>query len=257
MQPKDKCLLYSVILLLIFASIDTVGATNRKLPFNVGEKLHFELKWSFIPIGEAVLEVMNPKVIDGVQAYHFSMTAKTNAFADTFYKVRDKVDGYTNKAMTHSLLYKKKQHEGSTRRDVVVNFDWKNRQVQYTTAKENKTALAVLPGAFDPLSAFYYARLFDPEKHKLIERPITDGKKCVIGKVTVVKREKIKVGKKVYDTYLIMPELKHVGGVFKKSKNAKIKLWITADERRLLVKIKSKVIVGSFIGELVPAVQKK
>ena len=72
-----------------------------------------------------------------------------------------------------------------------------------------------------------------------------------------MKREKIEVGKKVYDTYLIMPELKHVGGVFEKSKNAKIKLWITADERRLLVKIKSKVIVGSFIGELVPAVQKK
>ena len=128
--------------------------------------------------------------------------------------------------------------------------------MRYTTATEQKTA-SVFPGAFDPLSAFYYARLFDPAKHKLIERPITDGKKCVIGKVTVVKREKIKVGKKVYDTYLIMPELKHVGGVFKKSKNAKIKLWITADERRLLVKIKSKVIVGSFIGELVPISQKK
>jgi len=159
--------------------------------------------------------------------------------------------------MTHSVLYKKKQHEGSTHRNVVVNFDWKKKQVQYSAAKEKKTTLAVLPGAFDPLSAFYYARLFDPAKHKLIERPITDGKKCVIGRVTVVKREKIKIGKKVYDTYLIMPELKHVGGVFEKSKNAKIKLWITADARRLLVKIESKVIVGSFIGKLVPTGQKR
>jgi hypothetical protein len=256
MQPKIKYLFYSVILLFIFINAITVRADNGKLPFKVGEKLHFELKWSFIPIGEAVLEVMSPKIINGVQAYHFSMTAKTNAFADTFYKVRDKVDGYTDKAMTHSLLYKKQQHEGSTHRDVAVNFDWEKRQMRYTTATEQKTA-SVFPGAFDPLSAFYYARLFDPAKHKLIERPITDGKKCVIGKVTVVKREKIKVGKKVYDTYLIMPELKHVGGVFQKSKNAKIKLWITADERRLLVKIKSKVIVGSFIGELVPISQKK
>ncbi len=244
-----------LILLLILTIVETaaVGATNRTLPFSIGEKLHFELKWSFIPIGEAILEVKSPKNINGVQAYHFSMTAKTNAFADTFYKVRDRVDSYTDKAMTHSLLYKKQQHEGSTHRDVAVNFDWKKRQVQYTTAKKNKTILSVLPGTFDPLSAFYYARLFNPEKHKLIERPITDGKKCVIGRVTVVKREKIKVGKKVYDTYLIMPELKHVGGVFKKSKNAKIKLWITADTKRLLVKIKSKVIVGSFTGELVSA----
>ncbi|MDM8541382.1 DUF3108 domain-containing protein [Desulfococcaceae bacterium HSG9] len=256
MRSKNKYLLYSVILLFIFIGGEAVEADNGKLPFSVGEKLHFELKWSFIPIGQAVLEVMSPKIIDGVPAYHFSLTAQTNAFADTFYKVRDKVDGYTDKAMTHSLLYKKQQHEGSTHRDVVVNFDWKKSQVRYITAKEKKT-VSVLAGAFDPLSAFYYARLFDPAKHKLIERPITDGKKCVVGRVTVVKREKIKVGKKVYDTYLIMPELKHVGGVFKKSKNAKIKLWITADTRRLLVKIKSKVVVGSFVGELVSAGQQQ
>jgi len=257
MQPINKYLLFSIILSLVFTRGAPVGATNEKHPFSIGEKLHFELKWSFIPIGEAVLEVMRPKIINGVQAYHFSMTAKTNSFADTFYKVRDKVDSYTDKAMTHSLLYKKKQHEGSTHRDVTVNFDWKKREVRYSTPKEKETVLAVSPGTFDPLSAFYFARLFDPATHKVIERPITDGKKCVIGRVAVVKREKIKVGKKVYDTYLIMPELKHVGGVFKKSKNAKIKLWITADARRRLVKIQSKVIVGSFIGELVPAGQKK
>jgi hypothetical protein len=46
------------------------------------------------------------------------------------------------------------------------------------------------------------------------------------------------------------PELKEIGGLFKKSKNAKIQLWVTADERRLPVKIASKVSVGSFIGEL-------
>jgi len=257
MQPKTIYLIFSIILTLIFSSQAIAGASNAKHPFQVGEKLHFELKWSFIPIGEAVLEVMPPKVIDGVQAYHFSMTATTNAFADTFYKVRDQVDSYTDQAMTHSLLYTKKQHEGSTHRDVTVNFDWQKKQVLYSTAKEKKTPHPVAPGAFDPLSAFYYARLFDPAKHKRIERPVTDGKKCVTGSVTVVKREKIKVGKKVYDTYLIMPELKHVGGVFKKSKRAKIKLWITADARRILVKLKSKVIVGSFTGELIPADQKK
>jgi hypothetical protein len=32
-----------------------------------------------------------------------------------------------------------------------------------------------------------------------------------------------------------------------------MKLWITADKRRIPVKIKSKVIVGSFVGELISA----
>jgi hypothetical protein len=44
--------------------------------------------------------------------------------------------------------------------------------------------------------------------------------------------------------------------VFKKSKNAKIKLWVTADSRRIPIKIKSKVKIGSFTGELVDAVFK-
>jgi len=46
------------------------------------------------------------------------------------------------------------------------------------------------------------------------------------------------------------PNLKDIGGVFEKSKDAKISIWVTADHRRIPVMIKSKVIVGSFVGEL-------
>ena len=108
-----------------------------------------------------------------------------------------------------------------------------------------------MPGTFDPLSAFYFIRGLDMANGSAIERPITDGKKCIIGRLKVVKRENIKVKSGTYDTWLIEPELKHVGGVFEKSKNAKLQLWVTADSRRIPVKIKSRVVVGSFVGELV------
>jgi hypothetical protein len=49
----------------------------------------------------------------------------------------------------------------------------------------------------------------------------------------------------------VEPSLEHVGGVFEKSKDAKVQIWVTADARRIPVKIKSKVAVGSFVGELV------
>ena len=39
--------------------------------------------------------------------------------------------------------------------------------------------------------------------------------------------------------------------VFKKSKKAKIQIWLTADDRRIPVRIKSKVVVGSFVADLV------
>jgi hypothetical protein len=49
----------------------------------------------------------------------------------------------------------------------------------------------------------------------------------------------------------VEPQLKHIGGVFKKSKDARLQIWVTTDKRHLPVRIKSKVIVGSFVAELV------
>ena len=236
-----------------FGSSLCVKADEKDFPFYPGEKLTFLLKWTIIPAGESVLEVLPMETIDGVKAYHFLLTAKSNAFVDAFYKVRDRIDAYADTEMTHSMLYKKKQREGNTHRDIVVNFDWQNNKAQHTNFKDKHQPIDILPGSFDPLSAFYFVRLFDFQKKSKIERPVTDGKECIIGKLYVIKRETLKLKSGTYDTYLIEPEVKHIGGVFEKSKNAKIQLWVTADKRRIPVKIRSKVVVGSFVGELVSA----
>ncbi|MDD4274916.1 MAG: DUF3108 domain-containing protein [Desulfobacter postgatei] len=47
------------------------------------------------------------------------------------------------------------------------------------------------------------------------------------------------------------PEVIHFGEVFEKSDKPMLRFWITRDERRLPVRIQSKVIVGSIIGDLV------
>ena len=229
------------------------SAIEKNLLFGPGEKLTFKLKWMFITAGEAVLEVLPFETIDHVKSYHFVLTAKSSSFIDHFYKVRDRIDAYMNAEMTHSILYKKDQHEGKRIKDVVVKFDWERNEAIYSNFKQKRKPIDILPGSFDPLSAFYYVRRIGFKENSIIERPVTDGKKCVIGKATVIRRETIQISSGTYDTYLIEPDLKHVGGVFEKSKDAKIQLWVTADKRRIPVKIKSKVVVGSFVGELVSA----
>ena len=240
-------------IIIIFGFTKSVKAVEKNFPFYPGEKLTFQLKWTIIPAGEAVLEVLPIETINGAKAYHFVMTARSNSFIDHFYKVRDRIDAYADIDMTHSILYKKKQHEGKNKKDVVVNFSWEQNKAQYSNFNNKRPPIDLLSGSFDPLSAFYYTRLVELKKNSIIERPVTDGKKCIIGKAFVIKKERIKLASGTYDTYLIEPELKHVGGVFEKSKNAKIQLWVTADKRRIPVKIKSKVVVGSFVGELVSA----
>ncbi len=246
------CIITAIITICGFST--SIKAAEKDFPFYPGEKLTFQLKWSLIPAGKAVLEVLPMETINGVKSYHFVMTVKTNSFVDLFYKFRSRVDAYTDIEMTHSILYKKKQRVRNKTKDIVVNFNWDKNKVRYSISKKKRKPIDILPGSFDPFSAFYYTRLFDPNKNAIIKRPVTDGKKCVVGKASVIKRETIEVAGKTYDTYLIEPDLKHVGGVFEKSKDAKIQLWVTADKRRIPVQIKSKVVVGSFVGELVSAI---
>jgi len=239
--------------LILIGSAASIQADPSKVPFHPGEKLTFILKWEMIPAGEASLEVLPMEIFNGVKSYHFVMTAKSNNFIDVFYKVRDRIDAYTDAKVSRSLFYKKKQREGSHKRDVTVNLNWKKKEAQYANFGKKEKALSLHPGTFDPLSAFYYTRLIDMKVNTFIERPVTDGKKIVKGRAYIKKRETIKVQSGTYDTFLLEPEIKDLGGVFKKSKNAKNQVWVTADHRRIPVQIKSKVVVGSFIGELVSA----
>ena len=240
-------------MVVITGWLDRAFAGSSTIPFATGEKLVFELRWMFVAAGKAVMEIKPHAMLDGKPAWHFVLTAESNSFVDAFYKVRDRIDAYTDARMNHSVHYKKKQLEGDTHRDIVVDFDLQKQTAQYTNFTKKRKPITIMPGTFDPLAAFYFIRGFDMVEGSSIERPITDGKKCIIGKLKVVKRETIKVKDKTYDTWLIEPESKHVGGVFEKSRNAKLQLWITADSQRIPVRIKSRVVVGSFVGDLVSA----
>ena len=220
-------------------------------PFKPGEKMHFVLKYGAIPAGEATLAVHDMDVVQGVEAYHFVMTARSNAFIDIFFKVRDRIDSYADVGMNHSLYYKKDQKEGKTRRDITVDFDWERNESTYVNFNTEPKIINLLPGTFDPLSVFYYSRLLDFHKKEEFEHPVTDGKKNLMGILRVIGNETIRVPAGTFETLVLEPDLQNVEGVFSKKQRARIKLWITNDERMLLVQMKSKARVGSFVAELV------
>ena len=219
-------------------------------PFTPGERLVFSLNWQGISAGKAELITMPITTLSGEPAYHFVLTARTNGFIDNFYKVRNRFEAFANMALTRSLLFKRNQREGDFRREVDVRFDWKRGEAQYATKTKTRTPIPLEDGTFDPLSVLFYVRTLPFAEGAEVKRYVTDGKKSVEGVMRIVKREKITVPAGTYDTYLVKPDTKDIGGVFKKSKNTTISLWLTADYRRMPVKIKSKVAVGSFYGEL-------
>ncbi len=233
---------------------DATAGADTGIPFAPGEKLRFVLMWTVIPAGEAILEVLPMKTLNGQPAYHFRLTARSNAFVDLFYKVRDRIDTFVSADMSHAIEYTHKQREGDNHKDVKVRFDAANSLAEYQDGEKQKKS-EIQPGTFDPLGAFYYSRLADFKSDGIIVCPVSDGNKSVQGQARIIREETIDIVSGTYETYLIEPDLKHVGGVFEKDKNAKIRLWVTADEHHIPVKIASKVAIGTFVGELM-AVEK-
>ena len=242
-----------ILLLLLGAIAAGVPGTLRAgdaLPFAPGERLDFRVRWGIIPAARATLRVLPMTTVNGVPCYHFVATARTRPLVDLFYKVRDRIDAYCDARMTRSLFYRERRL-ARNEKNVTVSFDWKHRVARYSRNGKKRAPVALLPGTFDPLSIFYAFRLAVLTEGGEIDRPVSDGKKCVMGKARVIRKERIRVPCGTFATYLVEPDLAHIGGVFKKSRGAKLRIWVSADRRRIPVRIKSRVSVGSFVADLV------
>ena len=249
---NNKKTIFAIGILAFFVSAGSIAHESqqeRRIPFKPGEKLHFKVRWGFIHAGEAILQILPVEEINGEKVFSFLMTARTTPFVDIFYKVRDTYESLTDIGMHRAIHYRKKK-EGASKKEVTVTFDWEKKETQYIRAGEDWKPVPLIPGSFDPLSVFYAFRTHDLVVGKELLVPVSDGKKCVMGTARILKRERIKVKMGEYDAFLIEPEMKDIGGVFEKSDDANIKVWVTADDKKIPLRFKSKVIVGSFIAEL-------
>ncbi len=236
----------SILLLLLISPTYLLGAQR---PFEPGEKLYYSVSWSKIKVADLTLEVAPIANVKGNQCWHFVMSGQTTGFVDLFYKVRDRVDAYTDLAMTRSIFYTKSTR-GSKSKDERIEFNWGRYEATYFKNGKPRKPVRIQPGTFDPLSVFYVFRMKSLKLGQVIKVPVSDGKKCVIGQGRVVDRQSIKLGNKIYDCLLVIPDLKHIGGAFRHGREAAMKMWFTSDPRHIPVKIETKVKVGRFYLEL-------
>jgi hypothetical protein len=241
--------------MLLPACLFGAGATaaDRKIPFSPGEKLTYDGRWGIIPAGEVTLEVLPKESLDGIETYHFAMTTKTNAAVDLLYKIRERQDSYVSSDMTRSVLYKKRT-ESKHPRDIVVNFNWDKLEATYINFGRSSPPIHIKPGSFDPLALFYILRIQDLTENAVIEIPITDGGMNIRARATIGRRGFIEIKGKKYDSIEVAPDMEELEGVVKKSENPQLRIWFSADEKKIPLKIQSKVGIVSFIFEFVSLV---
>lgn len=247
-KNKNKAVLTAAFILQLFFVPGLLAVEENMNEW--GEQMTFEVRWSFVVAGIATLEFFPEEELNGTSVNYYVYKARTSKFVDLFYKVRDIIESYTDPDLNRSIIYRKTQR-GKSKKDIVVTFDWDKETVQYSLNGNSMDPIEISPDTFDPLSVFYAFRSKLSDDNKEMKINLTDGKRYITALTRTVKRETIKVAGKKYNTILVEPRMEGVGGVFQKTKNARLKIWVTDDSRRIPVRIKSKVAVGSFVADLV------
>jgi uncharacterized protein DUF3108 len=233
-------------LLLVLSMLIMMATTASAL--TVPEKLVFDLTWTGIKAGTATQEI-----IDQQDTVRIVSTARSADWISVFFPVEDRVESVLTKVAPPRFglpqNFRMKVREGKHRRDREIIFDHDKGKARYIDhiGGEN-TEVEIREKTYDPYSSFYYVRTLPLEVGKSVFVSILDNKQLWNVEVQVLKKERLTTILGDVNTILIKPLMKSEG-IFEKK--GEIYIWLTDDEKRIPVKMKTKVTIGSVTATLV------
>ncbi len=219
--------------------------TIHQSAFAVGEHLIFDVGFSFITAGEGSFEIFRADSVYGRECYRIVFTVKSIPSFSWIYKVEDRYETLLDAKGIFPWRFIQHVREGGYSRDFTAEFD----QLNGVAKAENKSYL-IPPYVHDVVSAFYYVRTMDFSQSRI-------GQKYALYNffkdstfqlaVKFLGRQQVSVDAGVFNTIIVEPLIQE-GGLFKSS--GRVVIWLTDDERKIPVKVNTKIVVGSIDAEL-------
>ncbi|MDR3580881.1 MAG: DUF3108 domain-containing protein [Oryzomonas sp.] len=238
---------FLVMALALFTALTVMP--RRASAFPMPERLEFEISYTGIPAGRAVQEV----TLEGNEV-HIVSTAKSASWLRVFFPVDDRIEsvlisGTPPLNIGVPRLYRERIHEGWTRYKKDAVYDRQKLEVNTKDLlKNSETTKSITARTYDTLSSFFYFRSVPLQVGTSYYIDIFDCKRLWNTEVQVLRREVIETPLGRFRTVVIKPLLKSEG-IF--ARTADMYIWLTDDERRIPVLMKSKVKVGSITATLV------
>ncbi len=246
------CVSVILVELLIFpkAQGEQEGQAATALPalpqikaFQPGESLSYDISWSnMLKAGTAVMEVQRERLADGKEALRFSVTSHTVGIVNSLYQLGDTVQSVFDPETMQSLSFSLRERHGrkTRRRDLI--FDYERKIVTIRLNDDPPETVAIPDRVQDSLTALYYLRTredFTPG------RPISfqafDSDKIWDVEVQTLARERVKTPAGDFVTI----KVRAYRGLF--MSEGEVFVWLTDDERKIPVLIKSKIPIGSLV----------
>lgn len=205
------------------------------LPFLNGEKLEYDVKYGFIGVGRATLEVLGVDEIRGTPVVHTMFAVKGGV---RVYRVDDRYESWFDPRTFTALRFAQSIDEGSYERE-------RKYEIYPTRKTFTENEKPEEPSADEPLdegSLIYFLRTLPLEVGKTYElnRYFRPDRNPV--KVIVLRKDRVKVPAGEFNTIVVRPVIK-AKGIFSEGGHAEA--WLTDDSTRTLVQLKSDLKFGS------------
>jgi hypothetical protein len=206
-----------------------------RLPFNDGERLEYQVKYGFLGVGSATLQVLGLDSVRGTPAVHAQFLVQGGV---KIYRVNDRYESWFDPRSLTTLRTVQHIDEGSYDRDRHYEF-YPDRQMM---SENGKPDTATVAEPLDEASFLFFLRTIPLEVGRTYQfnryfkpdrNPVT---------VVVERKEAVKVPAGSFNTIVVRPVIK-TSGIFGEGGRAEV--WFTDDSARTLVQLKSKLKFGS------------
>jgi hypothetical protein len=220
--------------------LKTQPAPPRAAPLFVGEKLRYTMTILGVAAGEIVLSAASDEH-EGRPAYRLEMTMSTNDVVSKLYYVHDSLRSWVDPQTLASLCFDEHTVEGRRSREETAVFDLEHLVVQ----RDNRMMPMTIP-TFDAISSVYFLRTLALEGPEPVFLSVV-GKNVFTLQVSIEGREMVTTPAGTFRTIRLEPKSPGESSI---GKGKNLILWVTDDQRKLPVQIKSRLSVGTLVGKL-------
>jgi hypothetical protein len=217
--------------------------------FHPGETLTYDVSWSSVfSAGTTTMTVERSKLPEDREVLRFVVRGRTHGLVDKVFPVNDTVLSVFDPRLMQSLSYSLRESFGRKKRLRVTEFDHANKTAVCRLNEDPPETLTIPEPVQDGLSLLYFLRTKETlaiGRHMDID--VVDSGKNWTVEVSVLARERVATPAGEFDTIKIKTRPMYKGVFMNKGE---VFLWLTDDDRKIPVLMKSKLSVGSFVFEL-------
>jgi hypothetical protein len=232
------------------------GRRPLKDPFRVGEQVIHSVNYFKMQAGSLNLETRSFAMVNGKKNYQFRTTIKTSSFFSSFYSVDDYVDVLMDFEQLVPSVFTLHVKESAQLKEAQMLFDhqkgiatyWEKKVTDKNGEENKKQQWEILPYAQNVFSAAFYMRVFQWEVGKENAFHVADDEKNLTFRAKAIRKERISTEAGDFNAIVIRPEIELKGKFNPVGDNY---IWLSDDDRKYILRIESKIKIGTLVSEVV------